>query len=1026
VHGLLERGVTRIIELGPGMTPKTDDLFLIPTLPSKLPEPQAMLTALAELHASGAPVDWRAVYGGDFRQAVELPTYPFQRQRYWVSNTGTRGAGADEHPLLGKAVALADSGGLLLTGRLASDTQPWLADHVLDEFVVFPGAGLVEMALRAGDEVDCARIDELIIEVPLVLPDEDGMRVQCAIGLPDEHGSRRFTIHSSAEGAAPQSPWTRHASGVLAPARAGAPGTGQPPDTGLAVWPPAGATPVALDGRYAQLAGQGLVYGPAFRGMRAAWRRGSEIFAEVSADPALADVERFGIHPAVLDAALHAVGLSGVGDGEPLLPFSWEGVELYAVGAANLRVRVRPTGAGAVSLMLADVTGQPVASVDTLVLRPMSAITLAAATAGAADGPVVDALLRLEWQPVVLDTTIARRTEERWSVLAPDRFGLADALGVRIAADLDAAVGADVLVVSCAGDGGGPAEQVRSGTNRLLGLLQSWLDDERFATAKLVVATSGAVECDGGAIGDLVAAAVSGMVRSAQAEHPDRIVLVDVDAAGATLLPVAVATGEPQSAVRRGGLWLPRLVREETSHDKVAGAAAVWTSTGTVLLTGGTGALGSALARHLVTRHGVRHLVLASRRGLGAAGMPALQEELTGLGAMVSVAACDVADRESLAGVLAAIPAQWPLTAVIHAAGVVDDGLVLSLTPDRVDGVLRPKVDAAWHLHELTAGLDLAAFVLFSSAAGVLGGPGQGSYAAANAFLDALALQRRGDGRPATSLAWGLWESEGGAGMASGLNDADTRRLAATGIGALPTVAGLELFDTALALNGSVLVPMRLDLTALARAVGDLPPMLHSLVQAQATGGHTRRRMVRATPADEGGTQAVRERLAGLPPHKRTQALLELVRHHAAAILGFAGPDEVTPDRAFSALGFDSLSAVGLRNKLMLVTGLKLPASLLFDYPSPRVVADYLDAELSPLAGDDDHHDVLADEHVREILASIPLFRLRDAGLLDSLLELAGVHLRQGSDADGGVKPSIDAMDSDELINMAIRGSETE
>ncbi|WP_444843224.1 SDR family NAD(P)-dependent oxidoreductase [Amycolatopsis kentuckyensis] len=332
---------------------------------------------------------------------------------------------------------------------------------------------------------------------------------------------------------------------------------------------------------------------------------------------------------------------------------------------------------------------------------------------------------------------------------------------------------------------------------------------------------------------------------------------------------------------------------------------------GTVLITGGTGALGGLLARHLVTRHGIRHLVLASRRGEA----PELCAELTALGADVTTVACDLADRTAVARMLAAIP--QPLTAVVHAAGVLADATVSALTPAQLDEVLRPKLDAAWHLHELTS--DLSAFVLFSSAAGILGGPGQANYAAGNAFLDALAQHRRANGLPGVSLAWGAWDH----GMAGQLDERERARISGSGIAALSEEEGLALFDAALGAEEAVLVPVRFDPAALRSE----SPLLRRLVR-----GRTRR-VAEAAPE---------------PSVDRSEpALLDLVCEHAAVVLGFGSAAEIDRGRAFRDLGFDSLTSVELRNRLAAATGLRLPSTLVFDQPTPMALAALLHRELA-------------------------------------------------------------------------------
>ncbi|GDY53735.1 hypothetical protein SVIO_043580 [Streptomyces violaceusniger] len=360
---------------------------------------------------------------------------------------------------------------------------------------------------------------------------------------------------------------------------------------------------------------------------------------------------------------------------------------------------------------------------------------------------------------------------------------------------------------------------------------------------------------------------------------------------------------------------------------------------GTVLVTGASGTLGGALARHLVTERGARRLLLTSRRGAEAAGAAELAAELTELGAEIHWAACDAADRTALAEVIASVPADHPLTAVIHAAGVLDDGTIESLTPERVAHVLRPKVDAAWNLHELTRDLDLSAFVLFSSAAGVFGNPGQGNYAAANTFLDALAQHRRAQGLPAVSLAWGLWEDEGG--MAATLATADRQRMSRGSMGALSNAEGLALFDVSGLAGHAVLIPAALDIAALrAQSTAGVAPLLRGLIRTP----------VRRAAAGGGGgadeAASLAQRLAGMSAAERDRFLLNLVCGQVATVLGYGSAAAIEPGAAFKELGFDSLTAVELRNRLGAATGLRLPATLIFDYPTPDALADHLRAEL--------------------------------------------------------------------------------
>ncbi|MGW2332301.1 SDR family NAD(P)-dependent oxidoreductase, partial [Streptomyces sp. NPDC001700] len=360
---------------------------------------------------------------------------------------------------------------------------------------------------------------------------------------------------------------------------------------------------------------------------------------------------------------------------------------------------------------------------------------------------------------------------------------------------------------------------------------------------------------------------------------------------------------------------------------------------GTVLLTGATGTLGGLVARHLVAERGVRDLLLVSRRGDQAAGAEELGRELRELGARVRFAACDVADRDGLAGLLGSLERR--LTGVVHTAGVLDDGVIASLTPERIEGVFRPKVDAALNLHELTRDMDLAMFVVFSSAAAVLGSAGQGNYAAANAFLDALAQHRRARGLAAQSLAWGMWAERST--MTGELGDADLVRMSRGGFGALTSEQGLGLFDAATALDEAALVPIPIDTAALARG-GDVPPLLRGLVRTSA------RRVAAARAAADGSGLAAR--LAGLDADEQRAVLLDLVQGQAAAVLGHATGDLIDATRPFRDLGFDSLTAVELRNRLTAVTGIRLPSTLVFDHPTPQVLVDHLRSHVLGVTAD--------------------------------------------------------------------------
>ncbi len=1189
-----------------------------------------MLQSVADLWVLGVDVDWDPAFRDTGAGTVDLPTYAFQRERYWprpaafTGDVASVGLAAADHPLLGAVVDLPGSGGTVLTGRLSVRTHGWLGDHVVDGRVLVPGTALVEMAVRAGDRAGHGVVSELVLESPLVLPENGAVVVHVVVGAEGAEeeggagaGARSLTVYGQAEGART---WTRHASGVLSTESGAAPSVGVP---WAAVWPPTGAEPVDVSGFYAELADTGYGYGPAFQGLRAVWRRDGELFAEVElAGDAAEQAGRFGLHPALLDSALHAVGAGGLFPGAAglRLPFAWEGVELYAEGATALRVRLTSPDGRAVSVAAADTTGAPVAAVRSLAFRPVDAEQLRAAEHRAA----AESLYRVEWVPATVPT-------------AP----VAD--------------GAPELTVLVVPGADGPEAAVRDRVVAVLGELRAWLAAEAGSDARLVVVTRGAVAVAGGRVEDLGAGAVWGLVRSAQSENPGRIVLVDTDTDPGLVMGV-VGVGEPQVVVRGGRVFVPRLVRagggelvvpagvsswslqstgkgtlenlallpvveRELSPGQVRvavraagvnfrdvlnalgmypgpevpmgaeGAGVVvevgpgvtdlrpgdrvmglfsgsfgpravterrmlapvpddWTyveastvpsvyltayfalvdlarvrpgdsvlvhaaaggvgtaavqlarhlgatvygtaseakwpvlrdlgipaeriassrtldfaeafagqrvdvvlnslagefvdaslgllaeggrflemgktdvrdpaqvaeafpgvsyrafelleagpdriqgmllelldlfregalalppvrawdirqapealrfmsqarhvgkvvltlprtpdANGTYLVTGATGTLGARVAHHLVTERGIRSLLLLSRRGPDAPGAAGLVAGLEAAGARVTLLACDAADRDALAAALAQIPAQHPLTGIVHTSGVLDDGVIAELDATRIDTVLRPKADAAHHLHHLTRHHhDLAEFVLFSGGAGTFGGAGQGNYAAANVFLDVLAQHRQAQGLPATAIAWGMWEERSG--MTAHLGDTDIARMARTGMLPLPTDLGLALLDAATATGHPHLVAARLDLEAVrahGESTGDgVPSLLKSLVRAPA------RRTLGAARTAEASSLA--QRLAALPADQAARTLLDLVRTHVAAVLGHASADTVDPGKAFRELGFDSLTAVEIRNRLNTATGLRLPTTLVFDHPTPRVLADHLRTELT-------------------------------------------------------------------------------
>ena len=910
-------------------------------------ERATLLRNLAGLHVHGLTVDWSRALADLGGARIMLPTYAFQRERHWLpARTATRDLAAIglervEHPIVRTTAALADADSHLFTGSLSAAEQPWLADHVILGVTLFPATGWLELALAAARQLGHTTLAALTLAAPLALTPTDRVQLQIAVDTPDHDGRRKLRIHTRRAGA----PWTCNAHGQLAPIH----DVSQPlaPNRDLP-WPPPGE-PVDLDALHAEITRAGVDYGPSFRGLIAAWRDGSRIFAELSA-PDNISPDGHVLHPALLDAALHVLALSRVGVDldTAMLPVAWSEVVIHTSGASELRARIDLDDSNGpdhatLALHLTDTTGRPVLDIGALQFQR--------ASLGQLQGASPRPLHRIDWQPVALapdlrdnaaqplvlgDGPLARALGQR---AIPDLAALLerlehdhpsqiliDATGSTdldtplpthpITTDLDpiASSHTNLDPIASRHTNLDPIASSHHAAELALECMQTWLREPRLAACELVWISRAAMATD---IHDPGPAAAWGLLRSARQEHPDRAIrLIDLgpDILDQDLLHRALAhRDEPELALRDHSALAPRLQRAPSvdPHPLTLDPdGLVWIS--------GAGELATTLARHLVEHHHVRHLLLSSRRGPDTPGAAALVDRLHGLGATVTFAAADSSDRGALANLLNSL--ERPLTAVFHLAGILDDGVVTSLTPARLARVLAAKADGAWHLHTLTRERPLAAFVVFSSLSGLLGGEGQASYAAANAVLDALATHRHAQGLPAHSLAWGLWD---GPGMAAGLTPRDLARLRERGFPPCSPAQALRWLDEALQRPEPCLVPALLDLAALRRS--DPPALLRALVPPRPRAAADLR-----------------------PPKKRPHGereTLDLVRAVIASVVG-ASIEAIHPDLLLRDLGLDSLMAVKLRNELGARTGASLPVTLVYDYPTPIAIADLLKTSL--------------------------------------------------------------------------------
>jgi acyl transferase domain-containing protein len=879
---LYRLGARRFLELGPDavltamarQTLDTDDVVLVPALRAKHDEVGTFARFLGEARAAGVTVDWAAYYAGTEAAQVDLPTYAFQRERFWLA-PGSGGADVAaagqiglDHAILTAAVSVADRDEWVFTGRIAADAQPWIADHVVLGALVVPGVALVDLAMAAGSAVDCPVLEELEISAQLVLAD-DARQVQVTVGPADPDGRREIAIYS--RGIAGGSEAVCHAKGRLG--------------AGIALpaafdteWPPADAEPVAVDDLYTHLAEAGADYGALFQGVQSAWRRGDEIFTEVAL-PDDTDGVGYGVHPGLFEAVLQGGLLDVDPDAGLGLPVSWANVSFGQTTAARLRVRVT-TSDSVLRVDAVDLDGEPVVSVGRIGYRP------AAPQLDSALLPDTDSLFTLTWAAVDAEPSQAARVAVLGDLeAAGDRFADLDALASAVAEGATAPT--LVLAPITASDA-----DARVACAQAIDTVRRWVANPLTADARLVLVTRGAVAA-GGLVPDPALAAVWGAVRVVQAEHPDTVVLVDLDDRNGPEWTVLGDLDEPELAVREGALFAPRLAPAPTAE-----AGPALDPEGTILITCGPGGAGPVLARQLAERHDAARLLLVTVGGPDEA----VDAVAADLGARA--AAGDTADQ--LTEVLTSVDR---LTAVVHAPGVLDDGTLDTHTADQVDQAIAAKLDVALRLRELTAGHDLAAFVLVCSDAGLSGAGGRVANAAGDAALDALGHRLRADGVPATALVWST-EPE------------LVRQLAERMVTATP----------------ALLAPLRPDLAELRAQArqGTLAPLLRGLVRMPARRGRA------------GGSLA--RMLAETAEADRVRVVLDLVRTQVASVLGHDTHTAIDAERPFKDMGLDSMGAVELRNRLTRVTGLRLPATMVFDYPTPAAIAHRIVGEFAEVA----------------------------------------------------------------------------
>ncbi|WP_394840360.1 SDR family NAD(P)-dependent oxidoreductase [Pendulispora rubella] len=857
-----------------------------------------VLLSIAELHVNGLAIDWAKILPPGL--TVALPTYAFQRERHWLCAPKASGGPSwipSKHPLLGAASMVADSGTWLFNGTASRRTPAWVGDHVALGRTLLPGVALFGLAQAAASCSHPTRVlvlREAMVHTPVLVPERGELRLQVSVAPDDDTGEGiRVRIHSSPIAQrADDVVWTLHAEGSFEPRDA----LPSPPP---ALWevPPKHAEAESLDGYYAALQEHGLAYGPTFQTLRASFRDGNGRWVRSELPEALqSEAGTYALHPALLDGVLHALGLwQAEAQQGMFLPFSLEGMTVWREGATAVWAHVERHGEGEeihrAEVVLYDDHGVPVGELRGLRLKRADEAAMRRATGAE-----------------------RHRYELRWDRVAAreGRPGFDGFLHDWPAPSTDA----ETLVA-----------KTHTQTAEALAELQALVAREE-PPRRVVWLTRGAVATgDADPALSLAQSPLWGLGRTARNEHPElglRLIDVGTGNVDAKVLDAALAMDdEPELAIRDGQLLAPRLVRPGPSPDEALPAIE---QHATYLVTGGLGALGLEVARWLAQR-GAGHIALVSRRPATDDATIQALDALRALGTTVTVAACDVADPDAVRGLVTTLAG---LRGIFHCAGVLDDGVLRKQTAERFAAVMAPKVAGAWNLHRATEGLTLDFFVLFSSVAGLLGGPGQSNYAAANAFLDALAHHRRTRGLSATALAWGYWAVQSN--MTAHLQQADIARMARLGLAPLAVDEGMRLFERALESGDVLSVPVAFDLarmrTSLSRSGSGeaIPPLLRALIAAPSRNASSASPLLRA-------------KIKRLPEAERVRAVLDIFCEKAAQKLGLRSARDMAHDRSLLELGLNSLMAVELRQELSAHLGIKLPAALLFESPTPRKAA---------------------------------------------------------------------------------------